>query len=206
MWSAGRVFVVCQVAVIVIGPFAASVSCAVAGTGCAVVLSSHVPFVSFGRCGHHEGDSAAPGRPLECASALVADDVDGAVHRDLEHAAARYTRCEVPVCRPRTCRPERRAPRPSARDASPLTRISALAKPLVVRIAERQQVSSTGSPIPSSIPQQMNRMMQCLVLVGLGEGLGSGDEDGSGLGDDAVGVAPVGAGLALRVCAPCGCR
>ncbi len=69
----------------VIGPFAASVSCAVAGTGCGALVACAVGQLrQVG--GHHEGDSAAPGRPLECAGALVADDVEGAVHRDLEHA------------------------------------------------------------------------------------------------------------------------
>jgi hypothetical protein len=56
--------------------------------------------------------------------------------------------------------------------------------------------------------------MQCLVLVGLGDGLGSGDdEDGCGLGDDpvgvlvtAVGVDSLGAGVAVRVGASCCCR
>jgi hypothetical protein len=54
--------------------------------------------------------------------------------------------------------------------------------------------------------------MQCLVLVGLGDGLGSGDEDCSGLEDDpvgvlvaAVGVAPARAGLAVSVGVSC-CR
>ena len=54
--------------------------------------------------------------------------------------------------------------------------------------------------------------MQCPGFVGLGDGLGSGDEDGAGLADDpvgvlvmAVGVAPVEAGLAVRAGAFC-CR
>jgi hypothetical protein len=48
--------------------------------------------------------------------------------------------------------------------------------------------------------------MQCLVFDGLGDGLGSPDDDGAGLEDDpvgvlvpAVGVAPVGRGLAVRL-------
>jgi hypothetical protein len=54
--------------------------------------------------------------------------------------------------------------------------------------------------------------MQCFVFDGLGDGLGSADEDGSGLEDDpvgvlvpAVGVAPVGRGLAVRLGAGSGC-
>jgi hypothetical protein len=57
--------------------------------------------------------------------------------------------------------------------------------------------------------------MQCLVCVGLGEGdgLGSGDDDGSELGDEpagvlvtAVGLVPLGAGLAVRAGALSGWR
>jgi hypothetical protein len=55
--------------------------------------------------------------------------------------------------------------------------------------------------------------MQCFVFDGLGDGLGSGDEDGSGLEDEpvgvlgaAVGVDPVVCGLALRLSAGSGCR
>jgi hypothetical protein len=53
--------------------------------------------------------------------------------------------------------------------------------------------------------------MQCLVFDGLGDGLGSADEDGSGLEDDpgvlvtAVGVDPVGRGLVVRLGAGSGC-
>ena len=54
--------------------------------------------------------------------------------------------------------------------------------------------------------------MQCLVFDGLGDGLGSGDEDGSGLEDDPAGVlvravvvAPLGWGVAVRLGPPSGC-
>jgi hypothetical protein len=57
----------------------------------------------------------------------------------------------------------------------------------------------------------MNKM-QCFVFVGLGDGLGSGDDDGPALGDDrvgvlvaVVGVAPVGPGFALWLRAGCDC-
>jgi hypothetical protein len=76
-------------------------------------------------------------------------------------------------------------------------------------MAERQHLLMGRLASSLFDPQQISRMMQCLLFVGLG----SGDEDGSGLADDPVGVlvaalsvAPGGAGLAVRVCAPCGCR
>jgi hypothetical protein len=53
-------------------------------------------------------------------------------------------------------------------------------------------------------------MTQCLVFAGLGEGLGSGDGEGSWLGDDLLGVLLTAVGVvdavAVRVGAPRGCR
>jgi hypothetical protein len=46
--------------------------------------------------------------------------------------------------------------------------------------------------------------MQCLLFGGLGEGLGSGDD--FGLEDAPVGEAVVGAGVVVRIGAPCRCR
>jgi hypothetical protein len=45
-------------------------------------------------------------------------------------------------------------------------------------------------------PQQSNPRMQCFVFDGLGDGLGSADDDGSGLEGDPVGVLVTAVGVA----------
>jgi hypothetical protein len=62
-------------------------------------------------------------------------------------------------------------------------------------------------PGQTPIPQQISTRMQCLVFVGLGDGLGSGDEDPvRARRDDPVGEARLGAGVAVRVGASCAVR